>query len=357
MRIARVIVVAALLAAVALGDVAVAPSAGAAVATAAQPQAQAPTRPRPPALSDTEVGRLFDAPLPALSDPSPIPVITGNAAADRRIVRLATERGYRPRGDPLDALGWYQGRQLHQRAIDDLVALQAAMRAEVGVSLSVTSAYRSQSTKRGLFLRRLPSASAIAAGGADGAVDSVLRWVAPPGFSKHQTGYAIDVASGGVGGLGFASTTAYRWLSADRYANAMRFGWIPSYPPDAVAQGPNPEPWEWVWIGRTAAACARTRACPIGDVEASNAARRVRLDGWAVSADSLRPSLRLVTAAGERVVGARRVDRFDVTDVYGTDLNRVGFSARARMAPSARWFCIEVRPRGDRWQRLTCRTR
>jgi hypothetical protein len=83
----------------------------------------------------------------------------------------------------------------------------------------------------------------------------------------------------------------------------------------------------------------------------------VRLDGWAVSAESLRTSLRLVTAAGGQVVGVRRVDRFDVTDVYGTELTRVGVSARARMAPSARWFCIEVRPHGDRWQRLTCRTR
>ncbi|MFN3218505.1 MAG: D-alanyl-D-alanine carboxypeptidase family protein [Acidimicrobiales bacterium] len=354
MRIVRIIVVATLVAAMTFGDLAVATPTGAATA-AAQVR---PRPPQPPALSDTEVARLFDAPLPALTDPERLPVITGNAAADRRIVRLATDRGYRPRGEPLEPLGWYQGRQLHQQAIDDLVALQAAMRAEVGVSLSLTSAYRSPSTQRSMFLRRLPSASAIAAGRADGAVDAALRWVAPPGFSKHQTGYAIDVASGGVGGLAFASTTAYRWLSADRYANAMRFGWIPSYPPDAVDQGPNPEPWEWVWIGRTAAACARSRACPIGDVTVTTTTgRRVRLDGWAVSSESLWPRLRLVTAAGPQVVGVRRVDRFDVADVFGTELNRVGFSARARLAPSARWFCIEVRPRDGRWQRLTCRTR
>jgi LAS superfamily LD-carboxypeptidase LdcB len=343
-RIVRVLVVAALVATL--------------IAATAPTGALAQPQQRPPELTDSEVGRLFDAPLPALTEPRPIPVITGNTAADRRIVRLATERGYRPRGEPLDPLGWYQGRQLHQRAIDDLVALQAAMRAEVGVSLTITSAYRSQSTQRGLFLRRLPSASAIAAGRADGAVDLAMRWVAPPGFSKHQTGYAIDVASGGVGGLAFASTTAYRWLSADRYANAMRFGWIPSYPPDAVAQGPNPEPWEWVWIGRTAAECARTRACPIGDVEATaTTGRRVRLDGWALSDDALVPRVRLVTAAGSRVVDVRRVDRFNVTDAYGADRLRVGFTGRAPIERRAAWFCIEVRPRGGSWQRLTCRAR
>ncbi len=134
-------------------------------------------------------------------------------------------------------------------------------------------------------------------------------------------------------GLAFANTTAYRWLSADRYANAMRFGWIPSYPPNAVAQGPNPEPWEWVWIGRTAAACARDRSCPVGDVTVSEAGRRVRLEGWALSEQRLRPRIRVVTAAGPRVLGVRRVDRFDVTDVYGTDRPRVGFSATIRLRP------------------------
>lgn len=349
MRIVRILVAAALIAAITLADLAGGATGDA--AGASQPQQ------RPPALTDTEVGRLFDAPLPALTEPVPVPVITGNAAADRRIVRLATERGYRPRGEPLDPLGWYQGRQLHQQAIDDLVAMQAAMRAEVGVSLSLTSAYRSPSTQRGLFVRRLPSASSIAAGRADSAVHAALQWVAPPGFSKHQTGYAIDVSSSGVGGLAFASTTAYRWLSADRYANAMRFGWIPSYPPGAVAQGPNPEPWEWVWIGRTAAACARTRACPVGDVDAAGSGRRLRLDGWAISGETLLPRLRVVTAAGTRIVGVRRVDRFDVTDVYGTDLVRTGFAARASIERRAAWFCIEVRPRGGPWRRLTCQVR
>lgn len=307
----------------------------------------------PPPLSDTEVALLFDTPLPALSQPVSAPAITGNRVADRRIVRLAIARGYRLRGEPLDPLGWYQGRQLHQRAIDDLVAMQAAMRAEAGVSLTVTSGYRSRSTQRALFVRRLPAASAIAAGRADGAVDLAMRWVAPPGFSKHQTGYAIDVASGGVGGSGFSSTTAYRWLSADRYANAMRFGWIPSYPPGAEMQGPNPEPWEWVWIGRAAAACARARNCPTGDVVARNR----RLEAWAISGESLAPRLRLTTRGGRRVVRARRVDRFDVTDVYGAATTRVGFSARARLAPAARWYCVEVRPRGGAWQRLGCEVR
>ena len=177
------------------------------------------------------------------------------------------------------------------------------------------------------------------------------------GLFEASDGLCVDVASGGVGGLAFANTTAYRWLSADRYANAMRFGWIPSYPPNAVAQGPNPEPWEWVWIGRTAAACARDRSCPVGDVTVSEAGRRVRLEGWALSEQRLRPRIRVVTATGSRVLGVRRIDRFDVTDVYGTDHRRVGFSATTRLRASSRWFCVEVQPRGDRWQRLTCQTR
>ena len=36
---------------------------------------------------------------------------------------------------------------------------------------------------------------------------------------------------------------------ADNFYNAKRFGFIPSYPDDLNAQGPNPEPWEFVWVG------------------------------------------------------------------------------------------------------------
>ena len=48
---------------------------------------------------------------------------------------------------------------------------------------------------------------------------------------------------------GFGSTPAFAWIAANNYENAKRFGFVPSYPPDATSQGPNPEPWEYVFVG------------------------------------------------------------------------------------------------------------
>jgi len=53
---------------------------------------------------------------------------------------VAVSRGYQRRGEPLDPMGRYQGRALQQRAIDDLVQLQAAMASDIGATLTLTSA-------------------------------------------------------------------------------------------------------------------------------------------------------------------------------------------------------------------------
>jgi uncharacterized protein with LGFP repeats len=80
--------------------------------------------------------------------------------------------------------------------------------------------------------------------------------VAPPGFSKHQSGYTIDFRASGVGGGAFGSSRLGQWLAADNYAAAKRHGFIPSYPSGAGAQGPEPEPWEYVWVGVPAIECS-----------------------------------------------------------------------------------------------------
>ncbi|NJL49299.1 MAG: D-alanyl-D-alanine carboxypeptidase family protein, partial [Leptolyngbyaceae cyanobacterium SM2_5_2] len=71
---------------------------------------------------------------------------------------------------------------------------------------------------------------------------------APPGYSEHHTGYAIDVgdASQPSANLnqGFADTRAYQWMDA----NAVRFGFELSFPLDNF-QGVAFEPWHWRFIG------------------------------------------------------------------------------------------------------------
>lgn len=318
-------------------------------------------------LTDTEVARLFDRPLPALSEPPAVPTTTGHRGADERIAELAIGRGYQHRGSPLDRLGSYQGRRLQQSAIDDLVSLQNAMADEAGVRLSLTSAYRGVSAQRNIFLSRLSVNSfalrgrrvtnaEIADGSADDVLHAVMATAAPPGFSKHHTGYAIDVRSGGFSGPKFENSRAWGWLTEDRYENAMRFGWIPSYPDNASRQGPNPEPWEWVWIGRAAAACARDDSCAIGSLD-SVTRRKGTVTGWATAprADSVR--LRLVSVDSITRLEPTPVRRFDVSVALGRSSGLGGFTAGAVVPRKAKWACLEARTRrGGPWARVDCVT-
>jgi D-alanyl-D-alanine carboxypeptidase len=140
--------------------------------------------------------------------------------------------------------------------------MKAAARAE-GVELELISAYRSVERQRQIFLRELSLSSRqstgreydirdIAAGQADPWIEEVLRFSSIPGFSKHHSGYTIDIAdtSQGQAFTEFRHTPGFEWISARNYLNAKRFGFIPSYPDGADGQGPDPEPWEYVWVGR-----------------------------------------------------------------------------------------------------------
>lgn len=71
---------------------------------------------------------------------------------------------------------------------------------------------------------------------------------APPGYSEHHTGYAIDIGDGTRPEtnleLSFETTAAFRWLQA----NAVRFGYELSFPQNNP-QGVDYEPWHWRFVG------------------------------------------------------------------------------------------------------------
>ena len=191
------------------------------------------------------------------------PWITGDPAADRRIEELAMRRGYRLREQADENALVAQGRHaLQDPAMSAWREMQAAAQAE-GVELELVSAYRSVERQRQIFLRELGLMSRqstgreydtrdIAAGQADPWIEEVLRYSSIPGFSKHHSGYTIDIAdpSQGHAFTDFRYTPGFEWISAHNYLNAKRFGFIPSYPDGADGQGPDPEPWEYVWVGR-----------------------------------------------------------------------------------------------------------
>jgi D-alanyl-D-alanine carboxypeptidase len=75
---------------------------------------------------------------------------------------------------------------------------------------------------------------------------------APPGYSEHSTGYAVDLGDASRPDLhlnpAFDTTAAYRWLAA----NAHRYHFQLSFPRDN-AQGVSYEPWHWRYEGSTTA--------------------------------------------------------------------------------------------------------
>ena len=71
---------------------------------------------------------------------------------------------------------------------------------------------------------------------------------APPGFSEHSTGFAIDLGDGLAPATNlspsFDQTEAYAWLNA----NAARYHFTLSFP-RGNAQGVSYEPWHWRFEG------------------------------------------------------------------------------------------------------------
>lgn len=99
------------------------------------------------------------------------------------------------------------------------------------VILTVDSGYRSASFQRRIIETRLNEG---------GDIRSVLQMVAPPGYSQHETGLALDLVPSEAA---FASTNKYRWLQE----HAKEFGFVESYPennPDSLDW----ESWHWLYV-------------------------------------------------------------------------------------------------------------
>lgn len=185
----------------------------------------------------------------AISEESPI---TGDEAADKKIKDLAVSRGYKLRSAPVtnNFVEISQDMLLQQRAAVDWLKMQEAATKE-GHDIQVNAAYRSAEDQRAIFLARIKSIPipSIAAGKSDSDISHVLKTTAVPGYSRHHTGYTVDIVCYTDASKKFEDSKCNKWLSDNNYQNAKTYGWIPSYPDGAGLQGPDPEPWEYVWVG------------------------------------------------------------------------------------------------------------
>ncbi len=140
----------------------------------------------------------------------------------------------------------------------DLARMLAAAEGQPGLKgrVRAISCYRTIAHQRRVFC------SQIGKGRRSRDAADRARWVGPPGFSEHATGYAIDFGTRPSPGCGdvsacFARTPAGRWL----LQHAPEYGFELSFP-QGNAQGVSWEPWHWRWVGASAqvpgAAAART---------------------------------------------------------------------------------------------------
>jgi len=109
-----------------------------------------------------------------------------------------------------------------------------AAAAGAGVDLHLVSAFRS-------FDRQCEIVRDKLAGGQS--LEQILAVNAPPGYSEHHTGRAVDIGSKPDDSLeeAFDESEAYAWLSV----HGARYGYFLSYP-NGNPHGYRYEPWHWL---------------------------------------------------------------------------------------------------------------
>jgi len=128
---------------------------------------------------------------------------------------------------------------LRNAAAEKFKQMQSAATAD-GINLVPISAFRTTEAQEQLFFgvkeQRVQNAAKRA------------KVSAPPGYSEHHTGYALDIGDGNNPATNveveFANTAAFRWLEQ----NALKYSFELSFPPENE-QGVSYEPWHWRFVG------------------------------------------------------------------------------------------------------------
>ena len=131
------------------------------------------------------------------------------------------------------------GIYVHKEIYENFKEMQF-MAAQRGVSLKLLSGFRSIDLQRDIFYENKSIRNQTAV------ERSMVS--APPGYSEHSTGYAIDVGDGNYPDthfeVEFEQTPAFKWMK--RFAPKYHF--VLSFPPNNK-QGVTYEPWHWRFEG------------------------------------------------------------------------------------------------------------
>ena len=212
-------------------------------ATAADPTPPANAAAQTTAITITPIKPAAIAPLPTSATFNHLPYAEDDPARLQAVGSFV--RGDYKRAEVLDT-----------EAANAFLAMVAEAKAQ-GITLIPISGFRSVAEQQTLFAKQTEKYGSEAA---------AARLSAPPEYSEHHTGYAIDIGDGDrpEGDLSsqFAGTPAYQWL----LNNAYRFGFEQSFPQDNP-QGLSFEPWHWRYVEseRAAQIFEAARAVDVAD--------------------------------------------------------------------------------------------
>lgn len=143
--------------------------------------------------------------------------------------------------DDLVAITPEQRVKLRSAAAEKFLQMQADAKAE-GVILVPISGFRSLNDQENIFFGVKEKRGEVTTKRAEVS--------APPGYSEHHTGYALDIGDGTAPATNlqpsFAQTKAFLWLQA----NAARYSFEMSFP-ENNPQGISYEPWHWRFVGNS----------------------------------------------------------------------------------------------------------
>ncbi len=185
---------------------------------------------------------------PALVNTSSV-VATETAAPETEVVNVAESEiaenvlGHLPYdqapASELSAIVWDGSIKMRQAAAQAFIQMQEAARLD-GVSLVPISGFRTLEDQDYLFFSMKAQRGQVSAERAEVS--------APPGYSEHHTGYAVDIGDGNVPATdlstNFENTAAFKWLEQ----NAAYYSFEISFPKNNP-QGISYEPWHWRFVG------------------------------------------------------------------------------------------------------------
>ena len=102
-----------------------------------------------------------------------------------------------------------------------------------GIEMFIVSAFRSVERQTQIIRNKIDAGQSLG---------DILSVSAPPGYSEHHTGRAIDIGTAESENLSlaFGDSSAFAWLRQ----HAHEFGFVMSYP-QGNASGYLYEPWHW----------------------------------------------------------------------------------------------------------------